>query len=37
LPLADDDGQHRYRLGNIRVLPPGAIPPEKPQSTGDWW
>jgi hypothetical protein len=37
LPLADDDGQHRYKLGTIHVLPVGAIPPEKPQSTGDWW
>jgi hypothetical protein len=37
LPLADDDGQHRYKLGTIHVLPVGAIPPEKLQSTGDWW
>jgi hypothetical protein len=37
LPLADDDGQQRYKLGVVRVLPAGAIPAETPQSTGDWW
>lgn len=37
LPLADHDGQHRYKLGAIRVLPAGAIPAETPQSTGTWW
>ena len=37
LPLADDDGQRRYKLGGVRVLPAGAIPAETPQSTGDWW
>jgi len=26
LPLPDDDGQHRYRLGRIRVLPPNTTP-----------
>jgi len=37
LPLADDDGQHRYKLGSVRVLPAGAIPAATPQSTGTWW
>ncbi|MFN7997006.1 MAG: DUF4832 domain-containing protein [Bryobacteraceae bacterium] len=37
LPLAGDDGQHRYKLGGVRVLPQGATPPEAPQSAEDWW
>ena len=37
LPLSGDDGQRRYKLGEVRVLPAGARPAERPQSTGDWW
>ena len=37
LPLKDDDGQHRYKLGDVRVLAAGAIPAATPQSTADWW
>lgn len=37
LPLAGDDGQHRYKLGSVRVTAPGSGPAVTPQSTGDWW
>jgi hypothetical protein len=37
LPLPDDDGQHRYKLGTVRVTPSGSEPVAKPQDTGDWW
>ena len=37
LPLAKDDGQHRYELGKIRITEPGSLPLPTPQSTGRWW
>ena len=37
LPLAEDDGQHRYKLGTVHVTPAGSGPAAAPQATGEWW